>query len=240
MIQRAVARGHTLVGYIGIVRQFDVGQRKVMVFPGRKYCWREMPHISSPTGCSIKYQLWYWGGFQKTFRNISNGNVFTYLGLMSNVLPWPLTHLSTCVGFCVPTSILGVDSINIFCKISNDKVLAHLGFKSKVMPASLTHLSPRVESAPQSHSMVSTVNFDIGRRAHLISPVKFPTAEFLSNWGLSQGYCQGGTVHLKYTARASNINFDIGRGCSINIPCKIPNGKVLVHLGLGQRYCLDP
>jgi len=53
-------------------------------------------------------------------------------------------------------------SLNILWKIPDGNVFAHLGFKSKVLPRTLTDLSAWWVSAPQAHSRVSNVNFDIG------------------------------------------------------------------------------
>jgi uncharacterized membrane-anchored protein len=45
--------------------------------------------------------------------------------------------------------------------IKDGKVLVHLGFRSKVLPGPLTDISAWWVSAPQAHSRVSNINFDI-------------------------------------------------------------------------------
>ena len=45
--------------------------------------------------------------------------------------------------------------------IKDGKVLAHFVLRLKVLPGSLTDLSAKWDNAPQAHSKVSNINFDI-------------------------------------------------------------------------------
>ena len=95
-----------------------------------------------------------------------------------NRMYWPGLYMTEVPGWVsAPQAHSRVSNINFdiwifFCgggslKISHTKyfkdgkVLAHLGFQSKVLSKLLTHWNAWVGSAPQTHSRVSNINFDI-------------------------------------------------------------------------------
>ena len=111
-------------------------------------------------------------------------------------------------------------------------------------------------SAPQAHSRVSNINFDIWfsfmkgvlYEYHMKNILR--TAKFLTTWGLSQRYCPGlsltevsGWVFAPQAhSRVSNINFDIWNflGEPYKYPMKnsLRTAKFFLAWGLDQRYCL--
>jgi hypothetical protein len=98
-------------------------------------------------------------------------------------------------------------------------------------------------SAPQAHSTLSNINFDIWFLLWRVGDLyEYPmknilrTKKFLPTWGFNQRYflglnrlkCLGGFLHLKPTAgcQISTLifNFLLWRGFSLNIPWKIYQG----------------
>jgi hypothetical protein len=112
-------------------------------------------------------------------------------------------------------------------------------------------------SAPQAHSRMSNIRFDIcfffmegGLYKYLMKNI-LRTAKFLTTWGLSQRYFPGlwltevpGWVSAPQAhSRMSNISFDIWfffmEGCLYKYPMKniLRTAKFLTTWGLSQRYC---
>jgi hypothetical protein len=137
------------------------------------------------------------------------------------------------------------------------KFLPNWGFNQRYWPGLLLNEVPGWVSAPQAHSRVSNINFDIwflfGRGLY-----KYPmnnilrTAKFLPIWGFSQRHCLGlyltevpGWVSApQANSRVSNINFDIWIFFCGGGLYKYPMNNILriaqflPTWGFNQRYCL--
>ena len=179
--------------------------------------WVSPPQAHSRVS-NINFDIWFCfmeGDLYKypTKKYIKDGKFLDHLGFKSKVFPGPLTDLIAWVGFCTSSPQQGVKYqlwyVIFFMEgggslwishekyIKDGKVLDHLGLNSKVFPGPLTDLSACLGFAPQAHSRVSNINFDIWFFLWMGGLYKYPiknilrTAKFLTTWGWRQRYFPG-------------------------------------------------
>ena len=180
------------------------------------YVWVSAPLAHSRVS-NINFDIWFFcfeGGLYKYPIKIyiKDGKVLAHLEIKSKVLSWHLTDWNACVGLCTssPQQVVkyqlwylilvlegGLYKYSMKNILRTTKSLPTWGVDQRYCAGLYLTEVPEWVSAPQTHSRVSTINFDIWNCVCGVGLYKYPmknilrTATFLPTWGFNQRYWPG-------------------------------------------------